>query len=324
MRKPKRQRGFTLMEILIAMALTAIVTASVLAIVRTQLVAFEMTDQVVRTQQNARAGMDFVETIVRRACGGISQGWVWVYTPNLQATTTPLPCLRFYSAATPQTATFTTGSTTNYSDALEVIYATGTMTAISADSGASGASLTTTTPFVDVLDTCNFNINDYAILTDKDYANPALFKVSAVTGSGACPRAGRLSFGTVSPAPTTAYSPTVSAYVANTTSGTPVLKAATYSFFVAPAGTATYGDMLMVDATASSQHEPPRTGSSTVQPAVEGVVDFQVAVGIDGTSTARSRQRVGVRRMVRQRRATRRCRTPGKLATGPRSQVRFA
>ena len=71
--------------------------------------------------------------------------------------------MRFYSAATPQTATFTTGSTTDYSDALEVIYATGTMTAISADSGASGASLTTTTPFVDVLDTCNFSSNDYAI-----------------------------------------------------------------------------------------------------------------------------------------------------------------
>jgi prepilin-type N-terminal cleavage/methylation domain-containing protein len=280
----RRQRGFTLMEILIAMALTTIVTASVLSIVRTQLMAFEQNDQVVRTQQNARAGLDFVESIVRRACGGISQGWLWVYTPTMQATSTPMACLRYFDGPTSINASSFTGTNANLPDALEVVYATGTMTAISAANGAAGASLTTTAPFVDVLDTCNFNVGDYAILTDKDYANPALFYISAVSGTGNCPRAGRLSFGTVSPAPTTAYLPVVSAYT-GAASGTPVLKAATYSFYVAPSTVATYGSMLMIDSNGIASTGHTSYGTTYVQPAVEGVVDFQVAVGVDNNPT---------------------------------------
>ena len=277
----RRTRGFTLMEILIAMALTTIVTASVLAIVRTQLTAFEMQDQIVRAQQNTRAGMDFIETMVRRACGGINTGLVYVYTPNVKSTT-GLPCLRVWDGAVPSATGFTS-TKADYPDALEVVYASGAMTALTKHSN-----VTTTTPSVDVLDVCSFSAGDYVLLTDKNITNPpALFKVSAVTTCTTRPTAGTLSFGSVSPAPTTL--PAMTDYVANTTPGTPVLKASTYSIFVANStiitGTsAAYDNMLIVDSDGitSINHLAYSAGSSTtVQPAVENVIDFQVAVGND-------------------------------------------
>ncbi len=218
----RRARGFTLMEIMIAMALTAIVSASVLAIVRTQLQTFEMQDQLVRTQQNTRAGMDFVENIVRRACGGISSGWLYVYTPGFASTAGNIPCLRVYDGATVSGATFSPTAPTSSSDALEVVYATGTMTALTKHTN-----VFTTTPQIDVVDTCGFSVGDYVLLTDKDYGNPALFHVSAVPTAATCPNAGTLSLDTVSTAPSAATMPTMTDYVNGSASGTPVFKAAT-------------------------------------------------------------------------------------------------
>jgi prepilin-type N-terminal cleavage/methylation domain-containing protein len=286
----RRTRGFTLMEILIAMALTTIVTASVLAIVRTQLTAFEMQDQIVRTQQNTRAGMDFVETMVRRACGGINSGYVQVYTPTVKSTT-GLPCLRHIDGAVASATTFTS-TKADYPDALEVVYASGAITAVSKHTA-----LTTTTPSIDVLDICSFAVNDFVILTDKSFANPALFKISAIS-AGTCPSSiavpGTLSFGTVNPAPSVL--PTITDCVDDgtgkgscPTSGTPVLKAYTYSIFVSNHGVegsvnAADDNMLMVDPAGITSITHLDSGVS-VQPAVEGVVDFQVAVGNDTSGT---------------------------------------
>ncbi|MGZ3427892.1 MAG: hypothetical protein ACXVCV_14650, partial [Polyangia bacterium] len=62
--------------------------------------------------------------------------------------------------------------------------------------------------------------------------------------------------------------------------GSPVLKASTFSLYVSSSGI--YSGMLMVDpdGVVSSNH----ANYTRVQPAVEGVVDFQVAVGIDGNA----------------------------------------
>ena len=52
----RRQRGMTLIEIMIAMLLAGIVSAFILMITRSQLIAYEQNDQVARMQQNERAG----------------------------------------------------------------------------------------------------------------------------------------------------------------------------------------------------------------------------------------------------------------------------
>jgi prepilin-type N-terminal cleavage/methylation domain-containing protein len=261
----RRQRGFTLMEIMIAMSLTLIVTAAVLAIVRIQMRMFEMNDQVVRTQENARAAMDFLESMVRRACGAISSGAVGVNVPGVTQAT--VPCLRWYDGATVAATSFGTGSA-SLPDALEVVYGSGTMTALTAV-----PSLATSTPAAQVADVSGFAVGDYVLV--GDFANADLFKVSAIStavSSGTRPAPGTLSLGSLAG---NVVGPSLSLAV-----GAPVLKAMTYSFFVAPAGTATYAGMLMVDADglASTNH----LDFTKVMPAAEGVVDFQAAIGNDG------------------------------------------
>lgn len=272
----RRNRGFTLMEIMIAMALAGIVTTSVLALVRTQLSTFEMNDQIMRTQQSARAAMDFLENSVRRACGGISGGSVAVNVPG--ATQQAVPCLRAYDGAALAAGSFTPSAPTTLPDAIEVVYATGTMTATT-----SQPVLTTQTPTLAVADVSQFSVNDFVLLTGSDFANGYLFKVSAITPANATttPTAGTLSLGSlganvVSPA----TPPTLKANM-------PVFKATTYSFFVVPTtgtgSSSTYGNMLMVDTNGVASAAHTTYNSASVQPLVEGVVDFQVAVGVDNT-----------------------------------------
>ncbi|MGZ3443383.1 MAG: PilW family protein, partial [Polyangia bacterium] len=252
-RRQRRQRGFTLMEILIAMALAAIVSTAVLSIVRTQLISFEMNDQIVKTQQNARAAMDFVETVTRRACGGISSGSVGLNVAG--ATQQVVPCLRWYDAGSGFTPTVLTST-----DALEVVYASGTMTALTA------ATDLKTTLSVTVKDASSFAAGDYVLV--GDFATANLYKVASKAGN-------TLTFDAQATAASTP--PALSMPLA---AGSPVLKASTYSLYVSSSGI--YSGMLMVDpdGVVSANH----ANYTRVQPAVEGVVDFQVAVGIDGNA----------------------------------------
>jgi type IV pilus assembly protein PilW len=268
----RRQRGFTLMEVMIAAALSAIVSAAVLSIVRTQLITFEMNDQVSRTQENARAAMDFVETTVRRACGGISGGSVGVNVPGVSLTQNPIPCLRWYDAATVSGSSFGVGNpTTGAADALEVIYATGTMAALTVKPTLS------TTNSVSVTDVSGFVKDDYVLV--GDYSTAYLFKVSGVSPGPpySPPTAGTLALGTVGTLVAPSPAPALDI-------GSPVLKAAAYSFFVVPKNNpaTTYDRMLIADADGPMSTDHTAYGTTgNVQPVVEGVLDFQIAVGAD-------------------------------------------
>ena len=265
----RRTRGFTLMEVMIAAALTAIVTASVLAIVRTQLMAFEMNDPIVRTQQGVRAGMDFLENTVRRACGGVNQGAVGV---NVGSVAKIVPCLKVYDGATVSSTSIATGTVTS-PDALEIVYATGTMTALTKTPSTN----LTSTSTIEVRDASAFNTGDYVLIGDMNNAN--LYKILQTSPTSTPPT---ITFD----APTTKTPANLA--VTALVPGTYVLKAATYTFFVSPAQTDSggnlkmYSNMLMVDpdGVASSNH---LDYGGKVQPAVEGLVDFQVAIGVDST-----------------------------------------
>lgn len=283
MTRMRRSEGFTLIEVMIAVGLTAILMASVLSIVRVQLRTFEQNDQILRAQQNERATMDFLESIMRRACGGVSGGSVGVAVSG--ATAAVVPCVRYYDGANIATTALSTGSASS-SDAIEVIYATGTMTTIASTSG---TFTTTTSPTLAVNDVSNFALNDYVLVSDASYANGYLLKITGITVTGTgVPLAGTLAFG---PIPSTLSS---AAYVFPSGSptlgtGTPVFKAYTYSIYVAPSTlTNGYANMLVLDTNgvASTNH---LDWGNTVQPIVEGVVDLQVAIGfdnnVDGTVT---------------------------------------
>jgi len=265
----RKRGGFTLIEIMIAVGLTGMLMAAVLSIVRVQLRVFEQNDQVVRAQQNERATMDFLESVLRRACGGVSSGAVALNVPGVTQSAT-VPCVRYWDGANISATAFTTGSVNN-SDAIEVVYATGFVTSLTA------AATMTTTPTLAVADVSQFSVGDFVLLPDSQYVSAYLFKVTAVTASGAgVPTPGTLSLGTLSSAP---IAPTLS--TPSTAVNAPVLKAATLSMYVVPSTDTTgYANMLVVDPSGigSTQHT---NYGGTVQPLVEGVVDMQIAIGLD-------------------------------------------
>ena len=127
----RRSRGFSLAEILVALGLSGLVAAGMLALTRGQLQAIQLSDSTNKLQQNVRAGMDFVENLSRRACGGVASGQVGLDVPPLPSVAS-VPCLRVWESAMPAGGSFAAGTSGSASDALEVIYATGTLTATTA------------------------------------------------------------------------------------------------------------------------------------------------------------------------------------------------
>src|SRR5262249_9179055 len=74
----RRARGFTLIELMVSMALAGLTSVFLLMITRAQLTAYHMNESYADAQLNARAGIDFLENTLRRACGGIAWGRVSV------------------------------------------------------------------------------------------------------------------------------------------------------------------------------------------------------------------------------------------------------
>ncbi|MCX5885420.1 MAG: prepilin-type N-terminal cleavage/methylation domain-containing protein, partial [Proteobacteria bacterium] len=55
-----KEKGFTLVELLVAMAISGIVVAAVYTAFVTQQKSYTVQDQVAETQQNARVGLDLI------------------------------------------------------------------------------------------------------------------------------------------------------------------------------------------------------------------------------------------------------------------------
>jgi prepilin-type N-terminal cleavage/methylation domain-containing protein len=257
----RRQRGFTIAELMVSLALASLVSAGVLLLTRAQLRAYDLNDAIVRAQQNARVGLEFVETQLRRACGGLTQGSVAINVPGV--TPALKTCVQFYDNATLSGGTFTSSSGTG-PDAIEILYAIansqGTYAATTA------APTTGTAPTVTVTDLTGFAVGDLVLVTD--FKNGNLYKIVTInTGTST------LGFGTLTGAALNGLNYTPAA-------GDAVLKATSVALYLVP-GTGVTPGMLYLDPDGMVG-----TNHSNGQPLIDGVSDFQLAFGIDMASPA--------------------------------------
>lgn len=254
--RPRRPaRGVTLVELMVAMGLSLLLSTLMLAAVRGQLMAFEMSDQVTQAQQSARAGLDYLESLGRRACGGAPLGAVGINLPGVAQRV--VSCLRVIDGAQLSGGGFVAGSAATLPDALELILATSPLTV------STGALLTTTQPQVDVADRSGFSVGGLVLVGDGQQAD--LFQISALVpaaaGTGGTLRLGTLSAAVVSPQTPALVLP----------AGSLVTGAQAVSVYV----TAT-PPVLMLD-----PDGPVGADHADAQPLVEGVEDLQLAVGVD-------------------------------------------
>jgi prepilin-type N-terminal cleavage/methylation domain-containing protein len=261
-----RARGMTIVEVMVATALAGILSGSLLMMVRSQLIAYETNDQVDRAQQNARVAIDLLESMGRRACGGLAVGSVGlnVGTPSVQ------PCLRFYDGAVQAGGTFINATPTGAADAVELIFASSPFSKL-----VGAPSLSATPPTAAVADVSNFHALDYVIIGDMQTG--VLLQIAtggvATTGTGGPPTAGTLTF--VVPGGTLAVPSNPALNLASTSLY--VMKAQSFALYVETTKSA-YANMLMLDPDGMLG-----TDHLDAQPLADGVIDLQVAVGIDGT-----------------------------------------
>jgi prepilin-type N-terminal cleavage/methylation domain-containing protein len=267
-----RQRGFTIVEVLVALFVASLLSVFVLSLTRSQLVTYEMQGQVNSTQQNIRESFDYVETTLRKACAGVSEGKVRVQLSD--ATKFDTTCIKVYDGAI-----FGVGTTTpavgsigsfQYSvpatkaDAIEIIYGDG-----------SGLSVVTAPPAGGQLfvgDATPFSQGDFILVTDMK--NGYIFKIQSITTAGA---AGTVPTGTIT-LDQVAGNPSDST-ISNIVAGSIVMPAKSVAFYV-DISTDTRNPMLMLDpdGVIGSSH-------GDAQPLAEGVEDLQIAVGFDGLGT---------------------------------------
>jgi prepilin-type N-terminal cleavage/methylation domain-containing protein len=263
-----RERGFTLVEILISLALAAVVSAAVLMLTRSQLVAYQSNDQIVRMQQNERAGIDFLESLLRRACGGIAWGRVGVNVPGVAQAVRN--CIRVYDGATESGGTFTSGGATTLPDAIELVYGTTPITAMTAAPDLSS------TPSAQVANINGFADGDLVLLTDFKQAVLVQIASNGVAVGGTPPQ-GTLTFGALG---SSVVIPDASLNAGDPVlalaAGSTVMKAQSLALYVESAAGSTQ-NMLMLDPDGMVG-----LNHTDADPIVDGVADLQAAVGIDG------------------------------------------
>ncbi len=259
-------RGFSLIELMIAMLLAGIVASGMLMVARGQIVASELNDQVTRAQQNGRAGLGFAEAHFRRSCGGISLGRVGINVPG--APQQIVDCVRVWDGATPSGGTFIDGTPAALPDAVELIYGAPPVTVAVGPTPPDLAALS-----VNVADLTGFAIGDLVLLGDLRQA--LLVRISSISAEETAPQ-GRLVFAApAAPLKLPDNSGNATDPILSLQPGATVMKAQSISFYVESASGPFHG-LLMYDpdGVAGASHDD-------AQPLVEGVEDFQIALGAD-------------------------------------------
>lgn len=170
MRRPRRsQRGFTLVELMVSITLFSFAIAGVLAVAVSMAQGYREQRQVVQTEGNARAALDFIADALRMASPGVSNPNVTFSdaapvgtNPHLAVgdiedteTNGAVPCVRG------AVRVFNTNNVALGTDALEVVFASGaTVSSIGATSWSPGTTAMTIT------DTTNFAPGDHILITN--------------------------------------------------------------------------------------------------------------------------------------------------------------
>jgi len=265
-----RQRGFTIIEVLVALFVASLLSVFVLSLTRSQLVTYEMQGQVNSTQQNIRESFDYVETTLRKACAGVAEGKVRVQLSD--ATKFDTTCIKVYDGAIPGTGTtvpavgsiasFLTSQPATKADAIEIIYGDG-----------SGLSVVTAAPSAGQLsvgDATPFSQNDFILVTDMK--NGYIFKIASITPSGAAGTVptGLITLDQVSGNPSDST-------ISNIVAGSIVMPAKSVAFFI-DNWSDPKNPVLMLDPDGVIG----LSGHDDAQPLAEGVEDLQIAIGFDG------------------------------------------
>lgn len=268
-----RARGFTLVEVMVAALVASLLVTFVLSLARTQIGAFEQNSQVSGAQQNGRAGIEFLEPVLRDTCAGISSGLIEVNLASrggASATDFQTACLRVWNGAnitsgvanaTASGGSFSPGASASRPDAIELVYANGR-----AYTRAVGSAATGTNPVITVPDTTGFQTGDYVLLTN-DYVTAVLTGPVTVNAT-----AGTI---TVSGLSVALDKASRAASLIDTTLGTSVFSARSIAFYVDQSNAQNPVLMYDPDGLAGPTH-------SDAVPLVEGVEDFQIAVANDG------------------------------------------
>jgi prepilin-type N-terminal cleavage/methylation domain-containing protein len=261
----RRARGMTLVEVMIATVLAGVVSASLLMMVRAQLIAYEANDQLGRAQQNARVAVDLLESMGRRMCAGSSVGELGINVPP--AAPSVQPCLRVWEGAVQTGGTFTAGAAASGADAIEFLFASSPITKLTA-----APNLGATPPTASVADVSGFSPGDLVAIGDLSTSVVLRIAPAGVSASGPAgpPTAGTLTF--VAPGGALAVPANPALNLASTSLY--AAKAYSYALYVETAGV--YANMLMLDpdGMVGASH-------ADAQPLASGVIDLQAAVGVD-------------------------------------------
>lgn len=245
----KRQRGFTLIELMIALVLFSFVIAGVLAVAVSMSQGFREQRASVQTESAVRLPLDFMADAIRQASPGAPSNYIYD-----SYACTGLAIQVYNNATTP------TGIATG-TDKLDVIYASGAVVTSTRQIYNNSVSL-------DVTDASQLSAGDYIVITDTTQG--VLVKVTAVTGNtltlavlnSACPASG------IAALPAANQGTIAGPYAA----GSLVIRAQHARFWV---GAVDGNPTLMMD---------PDGNDATVdwEPLAEGVEDLQLVKGVDG------------------------------------------
>lgn len=252
--------GFTLVELMITMAIASIVMAGAIAASLGISNGFQDQRDVQRTEQGARIALNLLADTVRAASPGVDSGVIADGVSCSDLLSTPMNAMRILNdpGGTYPHSVLGDLAVAPDTDVLEVMWASG------------GVYTFTTSPFagvdtsIAVANGATFRDGDYLIITDLQPGSPGVLMLVNAAGSATSVPVD---------APDTRCSGAIvraSGYPA----GSLVIRAKMARYFVTadPAIDTLYNTMML---------DPDADGNADPQPIAPGIEDFQIAVGID-------------------------------------------